>query len=277
MPAMTMPLSDPAAAGNPLAEPGVVCFAGDFHGNTRWAVHVLAEAKRAGARAVLQLGDFGLWPGSAGMRFLHDISAAAAEHELPVLWVDGNHEDFDQLEDYPIGPDGLRRIRPWIWHLPRGFRWTWSGLRFAALGGATSLDRPARTPHVSWWPGEEITWADAQRAVEGGETDVLLTHDCPAGVDIPGLPPASVWPPEELRRANAHRALLRTVVDELRPTHLFHGHFHSRYDAELPLPGGPAVAVTGLDCDGTGAGAYQLVDLDVLYLDSVLRREALAA
>lgn len=273
--------TDPVAAAlpsgaelAPLADPGRVTFAGDFHGEAGWARHVLRAAKRDGAGALVQLGDFGLWPGRAGMRFLHEVSAAAAAVQLPLLWLDGNHEDFDQLATYPVGATGLRRIRPWIWHLPRGFRWNWAGLRFGALGGATSLDRPHRTPGVSWWPQEEITWAQAQNVIDGGPVDVLLTHDCPAGVTIPGLPPESVWDPAELRRANGHRELLRSVVDAVAPTHLFHGHFHSRYDAELPLPGGPVLSVTGLDKDSSMGRGYLTVDLDALYLDSALRRAA---
>lgn len=251
-----------------------VTFAGDFHGQAKWSRHVLGAARRAGSQAVVQLGDFGLWSGTAGERYLDEVNAHAARLEMPVLWIDGNHEDFDLLETFPLGPDGLRVIRPWVTHVPRGHRWTWHGLRFAALGGATSLDRPARTPHVTWWPGEEISWADAQRTIDGGEADVMLTHDCPQGVTIPGLPAAASWSAVELHRAQAHRHLLRQVVDEVRPTHLLHGHFHVRHDAELVLDDGLSVAVTGLDRDGTMARAYTHVNLDDLFLDSVLRRHA---
>ena len=82
---------------------------------------------------------------------------------------------------------------------------------------------------------------------------MMLTHDAPTGVDVPGLPPASTWEPEEIDRADRHRRLLREVVDAVQPERLVHGHFHSRYDAELRLGSGQAVAVTGLANEWTGS------------------------
>ena len=102
---------------------------------------------------------------------------------------------------------------------------------------------------MSWWREETVTEADLNRAVAGGPADVLVAHDCPAGVEIPGLAEtAHLWPAEELVAAEAHRRRLRSVVDLVRPSTVWHGHFHRRYSATTNLGYGP-VSVHGLDCD----------------------------
>lgn len=114
---------------------------------------------------------------------------------------------------------------------------------------------------VDWWPDEELTREDLDRAVSDGACDVLLAHDAPAGVDIPNLPPRNIWEPVELRRADNHRELVRQVVEVVRPRVLCHGHFHSRYD-RLSLSDGHRVEVTGLANEWTGADGF--VDVSML-------------
>lgn len=224
-----------------------VLFAGDWHGNLGWAANCVGMAEAASADAIVQLGDFGIWPGPDGQRYLDMLEIALASVDLTCYFIDGNHEDFPQLYRYPLDEDGTRVVRPHIRHLPRGFRWEWAGLTFLALGGATSLDKPMRREGVTWWPEEELTSADLLLALDGGPVDVMLTHDCPSDVVIPGINPVSdlQWPREELRRANNHRERLGFVVDKLVPHRLLHGHFHIAYDARR----GPT-AVSGLGTDG---------------------------
>jgi len=258
--------------GDPLAEPAQMTVAGDWHGNGRWGAHVLSQAAEAGSDVLVHTGDFGIWAGGAGARFLDAISGATRKHGIPVIFVDGNHENFDMLEAMDVDPDtGLRLVAPGIFHAPRGFRWTWAGMNFLALGGATSLDRPSRTPWVSWWPQEEITGAQARAAAAGGPADVMITHDVPSGFDVPGLGSDMNWSPVEIARANHHRALLRDVVEQVSPTHLFHGHFHLRHESDLTLSSGQVVHINGLACDGF-TGAFMHVDLDVLAAESLAAR-----
>jgi hypothetical protein len=127
---------------DPLAEnPQDVLVAGDWHGQTSWANLVMRTAPRNadGGRIVIVLGDFGVWPGRAGAAFLNDVARGARRTGTTVLFLDGNHEDYPQLMSYPMRPDGLRVVRPRVYHLPRGFRWSWAGLQFAAVGGAVRL------------------------------------------------------------------------------------------------------------------------------------------
>lgn len=242
---------------NPLAEPGRIAVAGDWHGNLSWSVAAVEHAAEAGADVIVHLGDFGY---EFRATFITGLDRALRSAGLPLLFVDGNHECFPVLDRYPIRPSGLRQVSDTIWHLPRGFRWTWAGLRFLACGGAHSVDRPWRVPGASWWAGEWITDADVQRCAAGGPADVLISHDCPTGVDIPGLRP-DLFPPLEILRADEHRAVLRRVVDATRPGMIWHGHYHQRYTWTGDLGYGP-VTVRGLDCDATTMAAnVRVVDV----------------
>ena len=101
-------------------------------------------------RIVLHFGDFGIWPGVAGGRYLDAVGAALDRVGAQLWFVDGNHEDFGQLAQLAaaIVPDGRNEIRPNILHLPRGYRWEWHGLTWLACGGGVSLDKAGRTEGI---------------------------------------------------------------------------------------------------------------------------------
>jgi hypothetical protein len=242
-----------------LVTPGRIAFAGDWHANSRWAVAAVEYAATRGADVIVHVGDFGY---DFRAQFLRSLDRALMGHDMVLMFVDGNHENFPILLRYPIRDNGLRQLANRIWHLPRGFRWTWGSTTFLALGGAHSVDRPWREPGVSWWTQETLTDGDIARAVQGGPADVLITHDCPAGVDIPDLSETSrVWPADELAASDVHRGRLRTVVDAVRPRAIWHGHFHRLYETVTDFGYGP-VEVHGLDCDGTTLGRnVAVVDL----------------
>lgn len=224
-----------------------IAFAGDWHANTRWACTMIEHAKDLGAECIVHLGDY-------GMRYARDfrqsIQRALYRTGLNLYFLDGNHEDFARLYDFPLTADGTRKVSARVFHLPRGHRFTWGGLRFLACGGAVSVDRHRRVEGTSWWPEEQVTAADIARCEEGGLTDVLLSHDCPTGIDIPHLDKTSgFFPAEALRVSETHRAKLLAIAAATKPKLIFHGHYHRAYTARVNLGWGP-VRVQGLDCDG---------------------------
>lgn len=236
-------------ADRPLSAPGPgrIAVAGDWHGNTHRACESVWYARLREADIVLQLGDFGFWtPGAWTARYLDALESACAEHDVTVLWVDGNHEDHETLLQLPIDPaTGLRPIRDHIAHLPRGLRWTWHGKTWMALGGAHSVDRHERVEGRSWWPQEHLSPADIEAAISGGPVDVMVCHDCPDGVAIPGLNPAR-FPAEQIATGEWHRRQVGNVVRALEPELLMHGHYHVRYSDRLG-----ATSVIGLADDST--------------------------
>jgi Icc-related predicted phosphoesterase len=235
---------------DPLSDPERIAFAGDWHCNDRWAVACVDHAAEHGVQAIVHVGDFGY---DFRPAFVDGLTNALRRTGIPLLFVDGNHDDHAMLARLPVGSNGLGEITDRIWHIPRGFRWQWAGLTWLGCGGAHSVDRQRRTPGVSWWPGETITEADVACCIDGGPVDILVAHDCPHGVRIPGVdepgrtPP---FPPSEIVQANDHRRVLRRVVDGCQPRLIVHGHYHRHYRAEVDFGYG-RVSVSGLGMDGT--------------------------
>lgn len=257
------PTGDDASDVMPAA-PGRVGVVGDWHGNTVWGQQMLDICAAQNVRTILHLGDFGLWPTYQGTGYLKRLEEHLVSHGQTLYWVDGNHDDRDALDALPVKANGMRRIRPHIWQLPRGFRWTWHDRIWMALGGAHSVDRQFRTAHIDWWPRELLSPDEVLRAVQPGRVDVLVCHDAPLGVPLLEqrlAPNVMGWPQEEIDASYLHRKLLRQIVDQVCPHVLLHGHYHWRYDDELRIDDGHIVAVTGLDCDGTS------VDGNLLILD----------
>lgn len=162
---------------------------------------------------------------------------------------------FPTLYSYPVNEHGVRPLRNRIVHLPRGFRWTWDDIDYMALGGAVSIDRIIggrimRYPGVDWWFGEAITFDEVEYATRPGNVDVMITHDCPTGVKIPGITKESGygWDAAMLKESEEHRDVLRTVVDAVRPKLLVHGHYHCYYESELVTPK-YKTKIIGLDRD----------------------------
>jgi Icc-related predicted phosphoesterase len=250
----------------PLPDPERILVAGDWHGNARAAAIVIDAAAHLDIPVIVQLGDFGLWPGQEGARYLSELEACASEAGVLIAWVDGNHEDFTQLAAIPVESDGLQWNSPHVVHIPRGSRWSWRKVRFAALGGATSLDRLQRTPGKSWWMEESVNDNDLAVLAAGGNCDVLLTHDCPTGVNIPGVKHRdygaavhSGWPLGELEIAWDHRDRLLEAVRSVKPRHLWHGHFHVRHSQVVALHDAAPTRVEGLSWDGDALSTRVLV------------------
>ena len=245
------------------AEPKRVLLTGDVHANGEWAVHhVLKTARRNKVQLILQVGDLSVWPGIRGKRFLDDVDHESGLARIPWHFIDGNHEDFDQLLAYPIGEDGRRIVRQHILHLPRGFRWSWAGRSFLALGGAGSIDRDSRLPGRSWWPEETITDEDVRECISGGPVDVLIAHDAPADLHL-----TSGWgrPPEDiLVDLEASRGRLQHVVDACRPMLLVHGHWHFGQRSKVQRADGGSYEVVSLAADEQASGHCALLDLVAL-------------
>jgi hypothetical protein len=227
---------------------GKAVIAGDWHGNARWAVHVINEASRQldEPGVFLQLGDFGLW--RSNPEFRDEVNEALTDNEGELYFIDGNHEDHVYLAELAGDSKEPVQVREHIWYLPRGFRWEWHGRTWLALGGAASVDRAFRTEGQSWFPEEEITLVQAGQVVSQGTADVMLTHECPRSVTrfLPLGHPMAGW---DMKPSRLHQELLDRIVGDIKPSYLFHGHMHVAHQGTFTYPYGK-LQVRGLDCDG---------------------------
>jgi hypothetical protein len=236
--------------------PSRVLVAGDWHGSKDWALSVIRRVPQLLAgepeRLILHLGDFGIWPDTQGRQYLNAVGAALEQVNAQLWFIDGNHEDFPQLAQLAVDrdvADGRVSVRPGICYLPRGHRWQWHDRRWLACGGGVSLDKAARTEGQDWWPQEELTSEQETAIIAGGHADVMVCHDCPAGVGHTFSRPPSWWAAADLERNDAHRRRLQRIVDAVQPAHLLHGHLHRAYRRTCDFGYGP-VQVTGLAADG---------------------------
>lgn len=236
-----------AAAAQVVPAPSRVLAAGDFHGAYNHINRIVLTAKNAGIDTILQVGDFGYWVHNAkDNRALKSLSRTLVRDGIIIVFVDGNHENFEALlQDRPVVPGtAFRIVAPNILYAPRGARWEWAGVRFLALGGAASADIDHRRAAEAkrrkseqrtrwfWWHEETITDADVDLAIAGGPVDVLVAHDAPSSSN---LKPHVAFVRDGYKEDPAtweNRGRVQRVVEHTRPRLVLHGHYHTRYDGE---------------------------------------------
>lgn len=157
-------------------------------------------------------GDFGgIWDGSKSERYwLRWLS----EKPFTVLFIDGNHENYDMLSAFPVtdwNGGKVQMIGSNIIHLMRGQIYDIEGIKFFTMGGASShdiedgilepddpdftkkrkrLDKNRavyRVNHVSWWREElpstdELAEGLRNLADAKNKVDCILTHCAPDSI-----------------------------------------------------------------------------------------------
>lgn len=132
---------------------------------------------------VIIAGDFGaVWDAKTieeDLKYYRDLP-------FTVLFVDGNHENFDIINSYPIevwNGGKVHRIKPDIIHLMRGQVFEIGGKKFFTFGGATSIDSCYRIEGKSWWHQELPTYEEFDEGIanlkrNGNKVDYVITHAC---------------------------------------------------------------------------------------------------
>ena len=142
---------------------------------------------------VIIAGDFG---GVWDERTLNGDLKHYQELPFTILFVDGNHENFDLLNTYPVeiwNGGKVHKIKFDIIHLMRGQVFTIEGKRILALGGADSRDKEKRLEYEQnsgrkvWWEQERIRRNDITEATKnlrkyGNKVDYAITHCASADV-----------------------------------------------------------------------------------------------
>lgn len=146
-------------------------------------------------------GDFGfVFRGEKNYLSERNKLDALARKPYEILFVDGNHEGFDYLLQYPQeqrygGP--VRRIRDNIFWLQRGCLYTIECASFFVMGGAYSMDKAFRMSYQQisgekiWFEQELPCAEEYRRAIStlegaGMKVDYIVTHTAPKSI-IPRL------------------------------------------------------------------------------------------
>lgn len=198
-------------------------------------------------------GDFGLWHDNKTERWWLNW---LEEKNFTVLFVDGNHENFDRLHsefevvDFHGGK--AHKIRENIYHLMRGYVFDLCDKKFFAFGGASShdiddgiLDRKdfqsdrelvneynrrtrrgemLRINHVSWWKEEmpspeEMDFGLKTLKDNKNNIDFIVSHCAPS--HVAASISAGTYKPDMLTN------YFETISQTVNFKKWFFGHYHN--------------------------------------------------
>ena len=166
------------------------------------------------------------------------------------LFVDGNHENFDRLYDYPVENwhgGKVHKIRPSVIHLMRGQVFDIDDRSIFTFGGASSHDidggilepddpdykkkkkeldqgwLPYRINHVSWWKQElpsEEEMEEGRKNLElhHNTVDFIVTHCCSSSTQA--MLGGSLYKPD------METAYLEEIKQNTKFKKWFFGHYH---------------------------------------------------
>lgn len=151
----------------------MLAICGDVHGEFKTFNRIVDNAIRAAdPTAVIQVGDFGIY-GDTLPRL------ASCKFEVPVYFIDGNHEDHDYLERFT----DVTEIHENCFYVPRGTILTLDGKLMAFMGGGASVDKAIRLRNGWDWSEKENITDDQYQKLWGVEgIDVFITHAPPQSV-----------------------------------------------------------------------------------------------
>lgn len=170
-----------------------VFITGDLHGDFK-DIQAIPERCPIGERDILLVaGDFGVpWYDSyyiKGWRKDREILDWFDHQPYITAFVDGNHENFDNLYARPVEEKWggkVHKINDHVFHLCRGevFDFLGDGKKTFVFGGATSVDKEWRTEGESWWSEEnasqeEMDYGKSQLEALDWNIDYVITHTAP--------------------------------------------------------------------------------------------------
>lgn len=161
----------------------MILITGDTHGTIDYnKIKIINNANILSKDDYLIIaGDFG------GLFFEKELEKQLSYYtKLPfmVLFVDGNHENFDLINSYPVSiwnGGKVHIIKDNIIHLMRGQIFTIEGKTIFTFGGGTSIDKMFRKEHVSWWKEEIPSEEEVEEGINNlkkynNNVDYVITH-----------------------------------------------------------------------------------------------------
>lgn len=197
----------------------MIYITGDCHQNfERFNGSIFPEQKEMTKDDyVIICGDFGgVWSNNEKNREENMLLDGLACKPYTTLFVDGNHENFDRLNAYPVEEwkgGKVHKIRDSVIHLMRGQVFEIDDKSIFTFGGACSHDisggilepeewdyvvkrskldeigLPYRVNHISWWKEELPSKEEMQEGLKNLEAhknkvDYIVTHCCASDTQI---------------------------------------------------------------------------------------------
>ena len=188
-----------------------IFIAGDLHGGYHEDIQKLSlekwpEQKQLSKEDYLiQCGDFGyIWYHEKHPKYKKDQQELKklSEKNYTILFVDGNHENHDMLETFPLIPmfgSYVQEVYKGIYRLLRGHIYTINNKTFFIMGGAKSNDNQKEGNYSGigrnkklklqkvWWEDEipskeEFELGMINLSKYNYKVDYIVTHTCPKSV-----------------------------------------------------------------------------------------------
>ena len=202
----------------------MILFVGDIHGRIAALASAYKDAERLGAKAIIQVGDFGIyWPGRS-----NDLANFfnSQDKKIPLYFCDGNHENHTVLDNfYKKQQVNIVEVAKNCFHVRRGTTLTLFEKRILFFGGAQSYLGNSDEPFIldkNWWP-REMPALEEFNLFKNKFTsaDIVVTHDCPSFL-MKDKKYHDLW------SKNAVPQFLKSVSDNsnVQPTDWFFGHHH---------------------------------------------------
>ena len=167
----------------------MIVLTSDIHGHLglEWLTGELSKIDLTEKDHLIILGDAGIvWDEKEHQEVKHYYD------NLPctVLFLDGNHENFDLLDSLPVVDmygGKVHRVSDNIAHLMRGEIYTIEGRTFFVFGGGYSVKKKDGTSPVFVWEREMPNNDEYDNGAEnlrliGNKVDYVITHAAPTEI-----------------------------------------------------------------------------------------------
>ena len=173
---------------------------------------------------LVQVGDF--W--SYSHKQLKTISYTAKKNNMNVLFIPGNHEDWDKLDQWSTTT--ITMIKDNIYYAPIGSSALLHDKKVLLVGGAVSPDKEYRTPGYDWYSQESISMKQYNNIMDtiDNSFNIIISHDSPLDVSTPVQ--FTITNDKINKECSHNRKLLQNITDNTQAELLIHGHYHNHYE-----------------------------------------------
>ena len=171
----------------------MIIYIGDTHGSLEtYKIKYYDNFLRENDYLIV-LGDFGLpwaYPDTKHRKEDEWWLDWLEQKPYTTLFVDGNHENFNLLNSYPVEEwhgGKIHRLNKKVIHLMRGQIFTINGKTLFTMGGARSTDKYLRKENYSWWKEEMPSKQEYDEALDNldkhnWKVDFVATHCAPTRI-----------------------------------------------------------------------------------------------
>ncbi len=157
----------------------MIYITGDIHGDiNRFNVKKLKKDD-----ILIVCGDFGfIWDGG---KKEEKVLKKLGKKKYSILFLDGTHENFDILSNYPVvdfNGGKAQHICGNLYHLLRGEIYTINDKKIFVFGGGESSEKQLRIEIGKWWKQEMPTEEEMENGLKNlsdnnMEVDYIITHE----------------------------------------------------------------------------------------------------